>query len=328
MATRPAVPRRADAPAPAARRRRPDVPPRRRGPALARYSAPRRARPRWSCAARPADGEVHAEAWGPGAAWALESVPGLLGADDDPSGFEPRHPVLVEALAPPRRGPDRAQRPGHGVAGPGDPGAEGHRAGGVRGLPDAGAPVRRACARPRAARPPAVGPAHARPAAHDPVVGVAADARRPGPLADPGPGGPGRRLPGAHRGAAARGGGPPDAEPARDRGVDQRRGAAARPRGPRRGLLRRLPRGQGHRLGADRDPVRRRRSSRSSSSRGVRTGAGSRRWSAWPGCTGRGVGPGWRPAPTCPPRSPAGSEPVRQSARGCRARRTAGTVAA
>jgi 3-methyladenine DNA glycosylase/8-oxoguanine DNA glycosylase len=47
--------------------------------------------------ARPADGEVHAEAWGPGAAWALASVPGLLGEDDDPSGFEPRHPVLVEA---------------------------------------------------------------------------------------------------------------------------------------------------------------------------------------------------------------------------------------
>jgi 3-methyladenine DNA glycosylase/8-oxoguanine DNA glycosylase len=47
--------------------------------------------------ARPRDGEVHAEAWGPGAEWALESVPGLLGADDDPSGFEPRHPVLVEA---------------------------------------------------------------------------------------------------------------------------------------------------------------------------------------------------------------------------------------
>ena len=41
--------------------------------------------------------EVHAEAWGEGAQWALESVPGLLGADDDWSGFEPRHPVLVEA---------------------------------------------------------------------------------------------------------------------------------------------------------------------------------------------------------------------------------------
>jgi 3-methyladenine DNA glycosylase/8-oxoguanine DNA glycosylase len=42
-------------------------------------------------------GEVHAEAWGEGATWALDSVPGLLGAHDDWSGFEPRHPVLEEA---------------------------------------------------------------------------------------------------------------------------------------------------------------------------------------------------------------------------------------
>ena len=46
---------------------------------------------------RPGDGEVHATAWGAGAEWALESVPGLLGGLDDPRGFEPRHPVLVEA---------------------------------------------------------------------------------------------------------------------------------------------------------------------------------------------------------------------------------------
>ncbi len=46
---------------------------------------------------RPADGEVHAEAWGPGAAWVLESVPAMLGAHDSWEGFEPRHPVLVEA---------------------------------------------------------------------------------------------------------------------------------------------------------------------------------------------------------------------------------------
>jgi len=45
----------------------------------------------------PSAGEVHAEAWGEGAAWALESVPGLLGAHDDWTGFEPRHPVLAEA---------------------------------------------------------------------------------------------------------------------------------------------------------------------------------------------------------------------------------------
>jgi 3-methyladenine DNA glycosylase/8-oxoguanine DNA glycosylase len=41
--------------------------------------------------------EVEARAWGPGAAWALESVPALLGADDDVSGFEPGHPLLVES---------------------------------------------------------------------------------------------------------------------------------------------------------------------------------------------------------------------------------------
>ncbi len=46
---------------------------------------------------RPADGVVLGEAWGPGAVWALDSMPGLLGADDDVTGFEPRHPVLVEA---------------------------------------------------------------------------------------------------------------------------------------------------------------------------------------------------------------------------------------
>ncbi len=46
---------------------------------------------------RPAHGEVHAQAWGPGAAWALESVPAMLGALDSWDGFEPRHPVLVEA---------------------------------------------------------------------------------------------------------------------------------------------------------------------------------------------------------------------------------------
>lgn len=48
--------------------------------------------------ARPAEGDVYAAAWGPGAEWALESVPDLLGASDDPSGFVPHHPVLAEAL--------------------------------------------------------------------------------------------------------------------------------------------------------------------------------------------------------------------------------------
>jgi 3-methyladenine DNA glycosylase/8-oxoguanine DNA glycosylase len=46
---------------------------------------------------RPADGEVHAAAWGPGAGWVLDSVPAMLGAHDDPSGFTPVHPVLADA---------------------------------------------------------------------------------------------------------------------------------------------------------------------------------------------------------------------------------------
>jgi 3-methyladenine DNA glycosylase/8-oxoguanine DNA glycosylase len=37
-----------------------------------------------------------AEAWGPGAAWAVEHVPGLVGLDDDAAGFRPRHPVVRE----------------------------------------------------------------------------------------------------------------------------------------------------------------------------------------------------------------------------------------
>jgi 3-methyladenine DNA glycosylase/8-oxoguanine DNA glycosylase len=43
-----------------------------------------------------ADG-VHGEAWGPGARWALDSVPGLLGEHDDPTGFVPDHPALIAA---------------------------------------------------------------------------------------------------------------------------------------------------------------------------------------------------------------------------------------
>ncbi|MFI7450825.1 DNA-3-methyladenine glycosylase family protein [Nonomuraea sp. NPDC049714] len=38
--------------------------------------------------------EVHGRAWGPGAAWMLDRLPALLGADDDVSGFRVRHAVL------------------------------------------------------------------------------------------------------------------------------------------------------------------------------------------------------------------------------------------
>ena len=41
-------------------------------------------------------GEVQAEAWGTGAPWAIEHLPELLGAADDPSGFHPTHPLLAE----------------------------------------------------------------------------------------------------------------------------------------------------------------------------------------------------------------------------------------
>lgn len=39
---------------------------------------------------------VCASAWGAGAAWLLGSLPGLLGAADDPSALEPVHPLLKE----------------------------------------------------------------------------------------------------------------------------------------------------------------------------------------------------------------------------------------
>ncbi|MEW1718718.1 DNA-3-methyladenine glycosylase 2 family protein [Streptomyces sp. NPDC093109] len=41
--------------------------------------------------------DVVAEAWGPGAPWLLDRLPALLGADDDPDAFTPRHRVLAEA---------------------------------------------------------------------------------------------------------------------------------------------------------------------------------------------------------------------------------------
>jgi 3-methyladenine DNA glycosylase/8-oxoguanine DNA glycosylase len=42
-------------------------------------------------------GEVQASAWGPGAAWALDAVPSLLGEGDDDSGFEAHHPAVERA---------------------------------------------------------------------------------------------------------------------------------------------------------------------------------------------------------------------------------------
>ncbi len=41
-----------------------------------------------------ASGAIRAEAWGPGAAAALEAAPGLAGLLDDPSPLEPQHPLI------------------------------------------------------------------------------------------------------------------------------------------------------------------------------------------------------------------------------------------
>jgi 3-methyladenine DNA glycosylase/8-oxoguanine DNA glycosylase len=42
--------------------------------------------------------EVRGQAWGPGATWLLDALPGVLGAGDDPSGFDPvSHPVLRDS---------------------------------------------------------------------------------------------------------------------------------------------------------------------------------------------------------------------------------------
>ncbi|MGW1075841.1 DNA-3-methyladenine glycosylase family protein [Streptomyces sp. NPDC002537] len=42
------------------------------------------------------DGQVRAEAWGPGADWLLDRLPALLGGTDDPGAFTPRHRLLHE----------------------------------------------------------------------------------------------------------------------------------------------------------------------------------------------------------------------------------------
>ena len=44
-----------------------------------------------------AGGKVHARAHGPGAAWLLDAVPGMLGAYDDAASFTPVHPLIERA---------------------------------------------------------------------------------------------------------------------------------------------------------------------------------------------------------------------------------------
>ena len=41
-------------------------------------------------------GVISAEAWGPGAEWTLGATPTMLGAEDDPSGFRPLHPLVAD----------------------------------------------------------------------------------------------------------------------------------------------------------------------------------------------------------------------------------------
>jgi endonuclease III len=43
------------------------------------------------------DGAVDVEAWGPGASWAAANAPALCGQEDDDAGFNPGHPLLVQA---------------------------------------------------------------------------------------------------------------------------------------------------------------------------------------------------------------------------------------
>ncbi len=45
----------------------------------------------------PTEGEVRAAAWGAGAEWAIAQVPAMLGARDDPAGFDPRQRFLAAA---------------------------------------------------------------------------------------------------------------------------------------------------------------------------------------------------------------------------------------
>ncbi|MCZ7526884.1 MAG: DNA-3-methyladenine glycosylase 2 family protein [Acidimicrobiia bacterium] len=41
------------------------------------------------------DEGIRVRAWGPGAAWAVEAAPALLGFHDDPGGFAPDHPLVA-----------------------------------------------------------------------------------------------------------------------------------------------------------------------------------------------------------------------------------------
>ena len=267
--------------------------------------------------ALPRLGEVVAEAWGPGADWALGSVPALLGRRRRPERLRAAPPRARRAPPPPPPLAAGPQRPRVRGAGALDRRAEGDRQGGLRRLPHAGALPRRARARARAASRSCgcsrraevlrtipswewlrlhVDPARSRTIVQAARVGDSLDRLTPAD-ADAKL----RTLPGVGR-------------------VDQRRGAPARLRRRRRRQLRRLPRRQGHRLGAARPPDRRRRAGRAAGGVAPAPRRGSRRTSRWPAWVPRGAVPGcrcrrttrasWpdrlvRPARAAPPPTPA-----------------------
>ncbi len=66
--------------------------------------------PATTLVARRADGAVVARAWGPGAAWSLEGLPALLGAEDRPEEFTCHHPLVADVHR--RRGGLRFGRAG------------------------------------------------------------------------------------------------------------------------------------------------------------------------------------------------------------------------
>ncbi|GMA88418.1 hypothetical protein GCM10025868_36680 [Angustibacter aerolatus] len=126
---------------------------------------------------RAVEAAVAAQAWGPGAGWVIESVPAMLGAHDDDSGFEPRHDLVGTAWRAaagwrvPRTGlvieslaPACVEQPGH-------------RAGGVRRVGRDRAPARRARTGPGSAHGHA-GAAVGADADPHPVLGVAAGQHR------------------------------------------------------------------------------------------------------------------------------------------------------
>ena len=100
---------------------------------------------------REAGGTVHATGWGPGAAWALDGLPALLGADDDDSAFVSHHPMIAQAR---HRAPGLrfgATRRVWDVLVPGGAGAEGDRRRGSTVVARAVLALRRTGAGPRRA---------------------------------------------------------------------------------------------------------------------------------------------------------------------------------